>query len=183
MFAQNMSKMGHLRTATGGSQSLAILSSSPAWKKERQQSILRTASAVITGGATRAMDRTAIKAIISKCPAKLESVVELKAQLKLPKNPQHSAVKARLHDAVEQEAAQSEGKALNEALRSDSALYEGHHGRNQIYVAGYNCRRPIIIDLANLYEKKPYRSKTLQGPFNRHLWDLHICRMLLSTSC
>ncbi|CAF9925348.1 MAG: hypothetical protein ALECFALPRED_003121 [Alectoria fallacina] len=133
-------------------------SSSPAWKEQRRQNILRAASAVVVGSTIRPNDRTAIKAIISKHSQKFDSVVKMygsemvvqiisslldngtfalesAAHFEFAKTHQPSAVRDRQHDALEQEAAQSEAKALDEASRSDLAMIKGNQGGEQIDVA------------------------------------------------
>lgn len=177
-------------------------------KEQRRQSIFRAARTVLIGSTVRANDRTAIKAILSKYPAKFESVVKMygidmvvqiisslldngsfelesNAQPEIPKTHSLSAARDRQHDALEQEAAQSEAKALDEASRSDLAMYEGNQGDEQVDIPGYSFCRTSIIDPANVYKKKPDRSKTLPGPFplDRHLCFPPTCRMPLSISC
>lgn len=175
-------------------------------KKRRRRSIFEAANAVFRGTTIRTYDRSAIKAKVSEHPAIFDSVVKMYgsdtvvqiisslldngkialesyAHLELAKTRQLSTVRKRQHDALEQEAAKSEAKALDEATRSDLAMHEGDQDGEQIDVAGDNlcC---TINDLANVYEKKPDRSKTLLGPIppNRHLCFPHTCRILLSIS-
>ena len=81
--------------------------------------------------------------------------LESNDHLELPKIHQPSTVRDRQHGALEQEAAQSEAKALDEVSRSDLAMHEGDPDGEQIDVAGYDSCRTIINDLANVYEKKP----------------------------
>ncbi|KAF6239390.1 hypothetical protein HO173_002652 [Letharia columbiana] len=107
---------------------------------------------------SEATDRNAIKAIIFEYPARFESVVKLygsdmvvqiissllengtfaletNAQLESAKTHQPSALRDRQHDALEQEAAQSEAMALDEASRSDLAMLEGDLGGEHVDVA------------------------------------------------
>ena len=182
-------------------------SSSPAWKEQRRQNILRAASAVVIGSTIRPNDRTAIKAIISKHSQKFDSVVKMygsemvvqiisslldngtfalesAAHFEFAKAHQPSAVRDRQHDALEQEAAQSEAKALDEASRSDLAMIKGNQGGEQIDVAGSELCPTMIFDSANVCEKKPDCSKTLPDPLppNRHLCFPHTWPILLSIS-
>lgn len=157
-------------------------------KEQRRESIRHAANPVFMGSTVRANDRFAIKAIISKHPAKFRSVLEIygddmvvqiiaslldngtfaktNPRLESTQTHQPSEVRDRQHDALEQKAAQSETKALDEALRSDLALHEGNEGGEQIDVTGYNFYHTIIADPANMYGKKPDRSKTLTDPFH-----------------
>lgn len=180
----------------------------PFWKEQRRLSIIRAASAILKGNTIQATDRNAIKAIILEYPARFESVVKLygsdmvvqiissllengtfalesNAQLESAKTHQPSALRDRQHDALEQEAAQSEAMALDEASRSDLAMLEGDLGGEHVDVAGYSFCHAIIVDSANAYEKKSDRSKTPPGPFppNRHLSFPRTCRIFLSISC
>lgn len=127
-------------------------------KKKRRRSIFEAANAVFRGTTIRTYDRFAIKAKISEHPAIFDSVVrmygvdtvvqiicslldngkialESYAHLELAKTRQLSTVRKRQHDALEQEAAESEAKALDEATRSDLAMHEGDQDGEQIDVA------------------------------------------------
>ena len=143
-------------------------------KEERRQNIFRAARTVLMGSTVRASDRTAIKALFSKHPAKFESVVTMygsemvvqiissllengtfglasKAHLEIPETRQRSVARDRQHDDLEQEAAQSEAKALDEASRSDIAVYEGDQGGEQTDAAGYSSCRTVYINPADTY--------------------------------
>lgn len=147
---------------------------SPAWKELRRQSIFRTASAVFMGSTIHANDRGAIRAIISSHPAKFQSVEKMYGsdmvvqiisslldngtfasesndRLEAPKTHRPSPVRDKQHDALEQEAAQSEAKALDEASRADLAIYDGDQCGEQINVAGCDFCRTIIVDPADMY--------------------------------
>ncbi len=124
------------------------------------------------GSTVRANDRSAIKALFSKYPANFESVVAMygsdmvvqiissllengtlgsgsRAHLEIPETRQPSVARDRQHVALEQEAAQSEAKALDEASRSDSALYEGEKVGEQTDAAGYSSCRTVYVNLAD----------------------------------
>lgn len=182
-------------------------SSKSVFSKERRQNIFEAANAIFKGCAIRANDWAAIKANISKYPAIFDPVLKIygsemvvqiissqldsgrftsesNAHLELAKINQPSTVRDRQHDALEQEAAQSEAKALDEASRADLAMHEGDPDGEQIDVACYNSRRTIFNDLANMYERKPDRSMNLQGsfPLNPCRCSPHTYHMLVSIS-
>ncbi len=126
------------------------------------------------GSTVRANDRTAIKALFSKYPANFEFVVTMygsdmvvqiissllengtlgsgsRAHLEIPETRQPSMARDRQHVALEQEAAQSEAKALDEASRSDIAVCEGDQGGEQTNAAGYSSFRTVYVNPADVY--------------------------------
>lgn len=148
-------------------------SPNPMTKKQRQQDILRAARAVSMGSTAWANERATIRTVISQNPKMFESVINLYGSDKvidivsslvengtLTSEPnvqipfhttQHlSGVRDRQHAALEQEAADSEAKDLDEAAQSDLAIHERDQGDERIDVAGYSSCLSMIVDSANV---------------------------------
>ena len=129
-------------------------------KEQRREDIFQAANPVFQGARILGEERHRINTRMSKYTAQFESVVRTygrdmvvqiisslldngkitaksKGRLEVSKTNPPSAVRRRQQDALEEAAAQSEAKAMDEASRSDLHLYQGDQGGQQTDVTGH----------------------------------------------
>lgn len=159
----------------------------PTSKEQRRQSIFRAAHTVLMGSTVRANDMTAIKALFSKYPANFEFVVTMygsdmvvqiissllengtlgsgsRAHLEIPETRQPSMARDRQHVALEQEAAQSEAKALDEASRSDIAVCEASpSSHNPTLISRHIPQFPIDSYTLSIHASNRRRQSSERG--------------------
>ena len=129
------------------------------WKVQRREDIFRAANPVFQGAMILSEERNRINARMSDYPAQFESVVRMygrdvvvqiisslidngkiaarsNVRLEVSKAHRPSTVRRRQQDALEEAAAQSEAKAMDEASRSALRLYQSDQGGEQTDVIG-----------------------------------------------
>ena len=159
-------------------------------KEQRREDIFRAANPVFQGTRILGEERDGIRTRMSNYPTQFESVVRTyeremvvqiisslidngriaarsNCRLEVSKTHPPSTVRRRQQDALEEAAAQSEAKAMDEASRSDLHLYKGDQGGEQTDVTGHILCLILIIIPANVYarrwtDRRPFRVHFLQ---------------------
>ena len=137
-------------------------------KGQRREDIFRAANPVFQGAKIFVEERDRIKARMSKYPAQFENVVraygrdivvqiisslidngkiaaEANVRLEVSKIHPPSLVRRRQQDALEEAAAQSEAKAMDEASRSALHLYQGDQGGEQTDLTGHILCLKLVL--------------------------------------
>ena len=130
------------------------------WKEQRREDIFQAANPVFHGAKILGEERDRIITRMSNYPAQFESVVRTygrdmvvqitsslinngkiaarsNVRLEVYKTHTPSTVRRRQQDALEEAAAQSEAKAMDEASRSVLHLYQGDQGGEQTDLTGH----------------------------------------------
>ena len=148
-------------------------------KEQRREDIFQAANPVFHGARILGEERHRINSRMSKYTAQFESVVRTygrdmvvqiisslldngkiaaksKGRLEVSKTYPPSTVRRRQQDALEEAAAQSEAKAMDEAARSDLHLYQGDQGGQQTDVTGHIlCFILVLFQLICMQENGP----------------------------
>ena len=137
-------------------------------KGQRRGDIFRTANPVFQGARILGEERNKIDARMSDYPAQFESVVRTygrdmvvqiisslidngkiaarsNVRLEVSKAHPPSTVRRRQQDALEEAAAQSEAKAMDEASRTALHLYQSDQGGEQTDVIGHTLRLVLVL--------------------------------------
>ena len=148
-------------------------------KGQRREDIFRAANPVFQGARIPGEEKDRINARMSNYTAQFESVVRTYGRdmvvqiisslidngkivarsnglLEVSKAHQPSTLRRRQQDALEEAAAQSEAKAMDEVSRSDLHLYEGDQGGEQTDVTGQTlCLILVLFELICMQEDGP----------------------------
>ena len=148
-------------------------------KEQRREDIFQAANPVFQGARILGEERDRINTRMSKYTAQFESVVRTygrdmviqiisslldngkiaarsNVRLEVSKAHPPSTIRRRQQHALEEAAAQSEAKAMDEASRSDLHLYEGDQGGEQTGVTGHIlCLILVLFQLICIQEDGP----------------------------
>ena len=150
-------------------------------KGQRREDIFRAANPVFQGARILGEERDKINTRMSIYPAQFKSVVKTygrdmvvqiisslidngkiaaksNGRLEVSKTHPPSTVRRRQQDALEEAAAQSEAKAMDEASRSDLHLYQSDQGGEQTNIMGdILCLVLVLFQLTCMQEDGPIK--------------------------